>query len=250
MEVSVVIITKNEEKNISDCLESAFLISKDVIVADTGSTDNTVAVATKKGANVILINWEGYGKARNEAASVGLNDWIFALDADERITPALADAIKKLTLIENNILYGCRRESFLINKKIKHGDWGRDKVYRLYNKQFTRWDLVAVHENIISVGLKKQLIAGSILHYTMDSLETYKLKTLHYAHLSAEKYFSQHKKATFIKRFLSPIFAFLQTYLFRLGFLDGKEGFLIAKHSALYVWSKYDLLKKMKKIKE
>jgi len=241
MKISVVIITKNEEKNIEACIESASLISSDIIVADTGSNDDTVLLAKQKGATVIQIEWNGYGNARNQAAKEANNNWIFALDADERITPALAKSIEKLAL-EDDVLYGCKRESFLVDKKIKHGDWGRDKVYRLYNKNKTAWDLAAVHENIIAEGLKKQLIGGSILHYTMDSLETYYSKTINYARLSAEKYYSQNKKATFIKRFISPAFVFLQTYLFRLGFLDGKEGFIIAKYSALYVWSKYDLL--------
>lgn len=245
MEISVVIITKNEEKNISDCLESAFLISNNVIVADTGSTDNTITIATKRGANVISIAWNGYGNARNEAAKNAINDWIFALDADERITHTLAAKINSLELINANILYGCKRESFLINKKIEYGDWGRDKVYRLYNKQSTQWDLALVHENIISTGLTKQQIAGSLLHYTMDSLQKYRLKTLRYAQLSAEKYFIQQKKATFVKRYVSPVFVFIQTYIFRLGFLDGREGFVIAQYSALYVWTKYNLLHKM-----
>ncbi len=245
MDISIVIITKNEEKNISDCLEGAYLISKDVIVVDTGSSDKTVQIASQKGAKVVVIEWNGYGNARNEAANNALNNWIFALDADERITPTLADNIKRLKLTDNKVLYGCKRESFLVQKKIKHGDWGRDKVYRLYNKQITQWDLVSVHENINVKGLTKQLIGGSLLHYTMDSLETYKLKKLRYAQLSAEKYFSQHKKATFVKRFLSPMFVFIQTYLLRLGFLDGKEGFIIAKYSAQYVWTKYNLLNEM-----
>ena len=244
MKLSVVIITKNEGKNIEACIESASLISADIIVADTGSNDNTVALAKQMGATVIQIGWNGYGTARNEAANRAKNDWVFALDADERITNALAESIKTLTL-DDEVLYGCKRESFLVKKKIKYGDWGRDKVYRLYNKKTTSWDLAAVHENIVSEGLIKQLIDGSILHYTMDSLETYKLKTLNYAKLSAEKYFSQHKKASLLKRFISPIFVFIQTYLFRLGFLDGREGFVIAKYSALYVWMKYDLLYKM-----
>ena len=248
MEISVVIITKDEEKNIAECLESAFLISKNVIVADTGSTDNTVSLAKSRGANVVLLDWTGYGNARNEAAKAALNNWILALDADERITPTLASSIKKLMLINDSILYGFKRESFLVNKKIKYGDWGRDKVFRLYNKQITSWDLTPVHEDIISKGVKKEIIQGSLLHYTMDSIETFYNKTINYANLSAAKYFNQHKKATIIKRFGSPIFAFIQSYFIRLGFLDGSEGYIIAKYSAFYVWKKYDLLYKMNRV--
>ena len=250
MEISVVIIAKNEEKNIIECLESALLISRDVIVADTGCTDNTVALAKSKGATVVFLAWNGYGNARNEAAKVAKYDWIFALDADERITPSLANSIMKLSLNEKSILYGCKRESFLVNKKIKHGDWGRDKVFRLYNRQLTSWDLAPVHENILQKGLTKKIIEGSLLHYTMDSIDTFYKKTINYATLSASKYFQQHKKATFIKRFGSPLFAFLQSYLLRLGCLDGIEGYIIAKYSAFYVWKKYELLSKMYKVKE
>ena len=245
MNISVVIITKNEEKNISDCLKSAFLISKNVIVADSGSTDNTVVIAKEMGADVLRVNWQGYGNTRNEGAKYALHEWILALDADERITPLLANEINKLQFNDDAILYGFRRESFLVKKKIQYGDWGRDKVFRLYNKQKTTWDLATVHENIITTGLKKQIIRGSILHYTMDSIESFYNKTIHYANLSATKYFNQQKKATFIKRFGSPLFAFIQCYILRLGFLDGVAGFIIAKYSAFYVWKKYDLLRKM-----
>ena len=246
MEISVVIIAKNEEKNIVECLESAFLISKNVIVADTGSTDNTVTLAKSKGASVVFLDWNGYGNARNEAAKTSQNDWILSLDADERVTTSLANSIKQLSLTDNSVLYGFKRESFLVNKKIKHGDWGRDKVFRLYHKQFTSWDLTPVHEDIISKGMKKKIIQGSLLHFTMDSIETFYNKTINYANLSATKYFNQHKKATIIKRFGSPIFAFIQSYFIRLGFLDGSEGYIIAKYSAFYVeWGLCEVIVKV-----
>jgi len=242
--ISVVIIAKNEENNIADCVASALQISNDVVVADTGSIDNTIEIAEKAGARVIQLQWLGYGLTRNKATEFAHNNWIFVADADERITKTLATTIHQLVLDEK-LVYGCKRESFLMNKKVRFGEWGRDKVYRLYNKNHTKWDDVNVHENLETNHLQKRIITGSLLHYTMESMEEYYGKTEIYARLSAEKYLIKNKKSSWIKKYISPIFSFIQNYIFRLGFLDGKVGFIIAKESCKYVYLKYAYLQKL-----
>ena len=240
--ISVIIITKNEADNIVDCILSAQQISKDIIIADSGSTDNTQALALQNGARLLKITWQGYGHTRNEAAKIAANNWILALDADERITEKLAHIINNLTLNNTNAVFGCKRENFLAAKKIKYGEWGRDKIYRLYNRQYASWDLMLVHENVIGNSIQKILLNGSVLHYTMKDMAEYQAKSILYAKLSAQKYFKEGKKASLIKRFISPVFSFIQNYIFRFGFLDGKEGFTIAYISAVYNFNKYKFL--------
>lgn len=243
--ISVIIIAKNEADNITDCIISAKQISKDIIVADSGSTDKTQQFAIKAGAKFLPVIWTGYGQARNDAANFAANNWIVALDADERITPELAASIKSLSLSDDKILYGFKRVNFLANKKIVFGEWGRDKLYRLYNKKQASWNLVLVHENIVGAGLTKKIIPGQLLHYTMKDVKEYYAKTILYAQLSAAKYVAQGKKPTLLKRFISPAFSFAQNYLFRFGFLDGKEGLIIAKTTSRYIYLKYKFLKEL-----
>ena len=241
-QISVVIIAKNEMQNIGDCIMSAKLVSNDIIVADSGSEDGTQTLVLKYGARLHETTWKGYGQTRNEAAALTINKWILALDADERISPELATAINGCLMDNNKILFGFKRKSFLARKKIRFGEWGRDRVYRLYNKDQANWDAQLVHENITGNGIVKKLIPGELLHYTMKDMEEYQAKTILYANLSAKKYADQGKKATWIKRYVSPVFSFIQNYLFRLGFLDGKEGLIIAYTSAKYVFLKYKFL--------
>lgn len=246
--ISVIIIAKNEEANIVDCIQSAQLISNNIVVADSGSTDNTVLLAKQHGATVMATDWKGYGPTRNYAANCATHDWIFALDADERITPALAKAIHLLNLTNTNVVYGCKRSSFLMQHQVKFGEWGRDKVYRLYNKHCAHWNTAIVHENLtMEAQVSKQLVEGNLLHYTMANMTEYQNKTLVYAQLSAEKYLLENKNSSLMKRYVSPLFSFIQNYVFRLGFLDGKAGWVIAITSAKYVYLKYTYLHQLNK---
>lgn len=243
--ISVIIIAKNEAENIVACIKSARLISDDVIVADSGSDDGTTSLIVDAGAKLLPVEWKGYGQTRNEAAGIAANDWILALDADERITPALSTAVNNLSFTDSKLLYGFKRENFLAEKKIRFGEWGRDTVYRLYNKQAAWWDDMLVHEHIIGNGIHKKILPGSLLHYTMKDMEEYQKKTDLYARLSADKYALQGKKALLIKRFIAPVFSFVQNYIFRLGFLDGRNGLLIAYSTSHYVFLKYKFLKQL-----
>jgi len=243
--ISVIIIAKNEAKNIISCITSAHLISNDVIVADSGSKDETAKLVLLAGARLLTVNWKGYGETRNMAAAAAINDWILAIDADERVTKELASHINKLYLNENKFLYGFKRINYLGDKQIKYGEWGTDKTYRLYNKKYAAWNHQLVHETIVGVEIRKIIIKGKLLHYTMKDLPEYYAKTILYAQLSAEKYSAQGKKASFIKRFISPLFSFIINYIFRLGFLDGKEGFIVAYTSSRYIFLKYKILNNM-----
>ena len=248
--ISVVIITKNEADNITDCISNVRLVSDDIIVVDSGSTDTTVKLAEQAGARVIPIKWNGFGDARNIGAANARYDWILSVDADERVASDLALSIKNSDKDDCHVVYGFKRRSFFLGKKIRFGEWGKDSVYRLYNRNHVSWDRSAVHEELTGENITKKMLNGIVEHYTVTSEAENKEKTARYAILSAEKYFAQGKRATIPKRYVSPAFNFFKSYFLLLGFLDGKPGFIIAQSAYRYALLKYDLLHKLNKAKK
>ena len=240
--ISIIIITKNEADNITDCINSCRKVAADVIVVDSGSTDGTVRLAELAGARVINISWAGFGAARNAGAKNARNNWILAIDADERITSSMAGSLATFANNDDRHIYGFKRQSFFLGQKIRFGTWGRDSVYRLYNRNRVSWDLSAVHEQLAGSGTVCQILPGIIEHYTVASKDENDEKTTRYAALSAEKYLEQGRRATFVKRFISPVFEFIKSYFLLLGFLDGRPGYIIAMSSARYVFLKYSML--------
>ncbi len=247
--ISVIIITKNEADNISNCIKSARLISNDIIIVDSGSTDATIGNARQAGAKVISIEWTGFGAARNTGAASAHNDWVLAIDADERVTENMSTTLKKINFNDDFAIYGFKRQNYFLGKKVRFGQWGRDTVYRLYNRRHVSWDLSPVHEHLIGEHTNKQMLKGSIDHYPVIREEQNREKTIRYATLNAEKYFKQGKRSTLEKRYLSPVFDFVKSYIFLLGFLDGKQGFVIARSTSRYVQLKYRFLHQLNKSK-
>lgn len=237
--LSVVIITCNEEHNIADCIRSVKLVSDDIIVVDAFSNDQTVNLAMASGAKVFSTEWKGFGFSRNLGAIKAKNDWILALDADERITEKLARSIRKLKFSESNCIYRFRRKNFLGKKEIRFGTLGFETVKRIYNRNHAQWDLTLVHEKLESAYPSKKLVKGHINHFGLKSETDYGSKAVLYAQMSAEKYFIRGKKTSLFKRYASPLFNAVKSYIFQLGFLDGRTGWISAKTIALYSWLKY-----------
>jgi len=243
--ISTVIITRNEAKNIYDCIRSAQTVSDDVVVVDCGSEDNTVALAEKAGATVVQVQWQCYGHSRNTGAAAATYDWILALDADERVSPELADYLQELSP-EKNTVYAIKRTNYFAETPLRFGTPGFEKLTRLYHRHTAQWDLVPVHEKL-QTSAKRKIIQTPILHYGIDGLQEHLQKKEWYAWLSAEKYRQQQKQATIVKRFLAPAFDGLKSYLFQAGFLDGKKGWQIASTITYYTWLKYHLLHQLNK---
>ena len=245
-QISVVIITKNEAGNIVACIESAKKLSNDIIVVDSGSEDATVSLAQRAGAKVKAIVWNGYGHARNKGAKLASNEWIFSLDADERITDELAHYIKDLDTGNTNCIYGFKRTNFFNDQQLKHGSLGHESVFRLYNKRFTQWNNEPVHEKLF---FKKGAIIiklkPALLHFGIRDLDYYEQKKMNYAYLCAIKYFRHGRKAPWFFRLVSPAFHFFQSFILRLGFLDGQAGYITARINAAYTFKKYDHLCRM-----
>jgi glycosyltransferase involved in cell wall biosynthesis len=243
--ISVVIITKNEALKIADCINSAWQLSDDIIVVDSGSTDNTIAVAKQCGANVICTEWECFGASRNKGADAAAHNWILSLDADERVTPALASQILNMqTPLPENVC-GFYRENYFANKKIRFGLWGHDKVFRLYHRRYNAWNTVLIHEQLTADKKQKKMLQAHLLHYTVKDKKEYMAKLKHYALLSSYANKQSGKKAGIVKRFLSPVINFLRSFILLFGFLDGKEGYIIAAYSTYYTWLKYHYLHRL-----
>ncbi len=244
MNISVVIITKNEAHIIGNTLQSLEPVIKDVVVVDSGSSDDTVKICRQHNATVIETVWAGYGINKNKGIAAAKHDWILSLDADEAIDEDLKRSLQQLQLQDENEVFNIRFKNFFCNKWIRFGEWGFDTHVRLFNRKKVQWNNVEVHENLVfPPGVKITTLKGHILHYTANNRREYTEKMTGYARMNAKKYFEAGKKATFFKQYLSPVFAFLQHYIFRLGFLDGKEGFIIAKTTSLYTYQKYHYLK-------
>lgn len=246
MDISVVIITKNEAHIIGNTLKSLQPVISDIVIVDSGSTDDTISICKQMNATVIETDWSGYGINKNRGIAAAKYDWILSLDADEAIDETLQQSLLQLSLQNESEVFDIRFKNFFCNKWIRFGEWGFDWHIRLFNRRKVHWNNVAVHENLVfpeDVVVSK--LKGNILHYTVQSRQEYDAKTDHYARMNAKKYAEAGKRPNIFKQYFSPVFAFVQHYIFRLGFLDGREGFIIAKTTARYTFLKYRYLKEM-----
>ena len=244
--VSVVIICKNEAAVIGATLQSLQGVSDDIIVYDNGSTDDTVAIAKGFNVQVHQGSWEGFGKTKTKANSLAKHDWILSLDADERIDTDLKKSLLAFQPTGNRVVYDLRFKNFLGDKLLKYGEWGHDYHIRLFNRTIVQWNNEPVHETLlIPPDVKAIRMNGCILHKTMKDLHEYAHKMVHYAMLSADKYYQKGKKASWFKIRLSPGFNFLNYYVLKLGFLDGHAGYICARMTAHYTFLKYARLREL-----
>jgi len=229
-QLSVVIISKNEEKFIADAVKSA-LFADEVLVLDSGSIDGTCAVAQQLGAKVLHQDWLGFGAQKNKAVELAKNDWVFVLDSDERITPELQSEILNILKESTADGYHVARLNNFFGKNIRHCGLYPDYSIRLFNRCKGRFNDVTVHESVQIQG-KTDKLKNHMLHLAFNTVSEFTDKQRKYAKLSQ-------KKKNLIKAFISPIWTFLKIYIFRLGFLEGWRGFIIAKVYAQYTFWKY-----------
>ncbi|MBX2933045.1 MAG: glycosyltransferase family 2 protein [Ferruginibacter sp.] len=248
MDISTIIICKNGSAHLKETLASVQGIGNEIILYDSGSTDDSVKIASSYGANVIYSKWEGYGRNRYKAAMIAKNDWILMIDTDEVINETLKNAILNIDLRNDDIVYKMRYRNFYGKTQIRFGEWGNDSHIRMANRKNVNTDQEIVHEKLfLNPGLKIVTLNGYINHYTVNNCIDYAHKMMEYAWLSADKYHQQDKQASIVKIYFSPLFAFLQNYFFKLGFLDGRKGFICATMTAWYTFLKYTKLKELNK---
>jgi glycosyltransferase involved in cell wall biosynthesis len=244
--ISIVIICKNEADVLAATLQSVHGVTDDVIVYDNGSTDNTPEVARGFNVRVFQGSWEGFGKTKTKANNLAKYDWILSLDADEQADEKLKDFLLGFEPGNQQVVYSFRFKNFLGSKLLLHGEWGNDYHTRLFNRTIVQWNDEPVHETLQVPGnIKVIRMPGAILHQTAKDLQEYAQKTVHYAQLSAEKYFRQGRKSSWFKNRLSPGFNFVNYYILKLGFLDGFEGYVCAKMTAHYTFLKYAMLREL-----
>jgi glycosyltransferase involved in cell wall biosynthesis len=238
MKISATIITLNEEENIAEAIRS-LTFADEIVVVDSESTDLTVDIAHNLGARVLVQKWLGYAAQKNFAAQQASHEWIFNLDADERISPELAHEIEGLKQQQalDITAFEMPRRVFYLGKWIKHSGWYPDYKIRLYNRTQAQWQGDYVHESVKTTG-KVARLRSNLLHYTVRNASEHHQRIDRYTTLAAEEAFAKDKSTSWFSILLSPFATFIKTYLFKLGFLDGIQGVAIAYFAAHYVFLK------------
>jgi glycosyltransferase involved in cell wall biosynthesis len=236
--VSVTIITLNEADHIADAIDSAAW-ADEVIVVDSGSSDGTVDIARAKGATVSTRAWSGYIDQKNHAASLARHDWIFSLDADERLTPALAAEIRALLATEPARRgYRVPRVTFHLGRWLRTTDFYPDYQTRLYDRRAARWQGKYVHESVAVDGGTEQL-RNELLHYSYRDLRDHLDRINKYSTLAARQMHEAGRRSGPLALLVHPPAAFLRNYVLRRGFMDGTAGLAVSAVNAYSVFLKF-----------
>ncbi len=247
--LSVIIITRNEEANLADCLSSLEGIAQQIVVVDTNSTDRTLEIAQKHGALVAQpADWPGFGPQKNRALDLATGDWVLSLDADERLTPAIRSEI--LTAIQHPGEVDCfaiPRRSWYCGRFIHHSGWSPDYVDRLFKRGTARFSDDLVHERLVPNGQVVKF-ENPMLHFSFMNLTQVNEKMERYSSASANQEFLKGRKSSPFKAIIHGIWAFIRTYLLQAGFLDGPQGLSLAYANARGSFWKYIKLWRLNKV--
>lgn len=254
MKLSVCLITLNEESNLRRCLASVTRFADEVVVVDSGSTDRTTAIAAEAGARVISQPWLGYVGQKNFAIGQAAQDWIFSIDADEEVSPGLSAEIAVLKSAARDLPPPCAgyrmpRCVLYEGRWIRHGDWYPDRLVRLFRRENARFAGAKVHERLELSGEVCDL-RNELFHYSFKDRADHWQRCQTYARLWAESAFEAGKRAGPLAGPSHAAFRWVRGYLLRGGFLDGDQGWHIARMCAAEVRLKYALLRKMRQDSE
>ena len=244
--ISAIIITQNEERNISRCLESLKDVADEIIVVDSGSSDATQSICLNAGARFLHHDWEGYDRQKNYANSLASHSWILSIDADEALSPQLRHNLQlmKQQGFPPLTVFSVNRLTNYCGHWIHHCGWYPDARIRLWPAGIASWD-GEVHEELrFSVSVSHASLSGDLLHYSYYSVAEHASRTAKYATLAGEKAFHQgqrYNKGLALK----TAWSFLRSYLLRLGFLDGRAGYTVCKISSFYTLIKYARLREL-----
>jgi glycosyltransferase involved in cell wall biosynthesis len=240
--VSAVIMARDEAKNIEAAIESVSFADQ-IVVADTGSRDNTIELARNAGAEVHSIDFDGFGTSKNKALEFCDEDWILFLDADERVSPELAENIvEKLAGNSGFDGYAVNRLSYFLGKPVRHSGWHPEYVLRLFKNGRGRFSNRLVHESVELNGSSGKL-DGFLYHHSYENLGQYIEKMNSYSSLNAREMYENGRRWHFSDLIVHPAATFFKMYIFRAGFLDGVNGFLLAILSSYHVFVKYAKLR-------
>lgn len=253
--LSVILIANNEANNILDCLASVSFADQ-IVVVDSGSTDNTVELARSVGAHVVqTTDWPGFGAQKNRALDLATCDWVFSIDADERVTPELAEQLKAAikNAIKNNIkndskgnnhidqhdAYDIPRLTQFCGQWIRHCGWTPDRVLRLFKRGSARFSNDLVHERIVQSQGTCGKLTTPMLHFSYPTPASYWRKLDQYSQAWAKQRHLEGKQTSMLRAAMSGLVAFVRTYFVRLGFLDGALGFAVCTMQAQSAFGKY-----------
>jgi (heptosyl)LPS beta-1,4-glucosyltransferase len=237
--VTATIITKDEADTIADALRS-LAWADEIIVVDAESTDETVTIARQFTSRVYVRAWKGYVDQKNHAASLATHDWIFSLDADERVPRELADEIRALLKSEPKVRgFRMPRVSFYLGRWMRTTDMYPDYQLRLYDRRHAHWDGMYVHESVaLNTGLAGYL-KSELQHYPYKDLSEHLIRMDRYTTLAARQMFEKGKRATRLELLFHPPAAFARNYILKRGFRDGKPGLIISLVNSYYVMLKF-----------
>lgn len=239
MGLSVILITKNEEANLKDCLES-ISFANEIIVVDSQSSDKTIEIAQSFGAKVEnTSDWPGFGPQKNRALNLATQDWVLSIDADERVTPKLKDEI--LSVINSTTsadCYAIPRLSWYCGRFMKHSGWYPDYVDRLFKRGSAKFSDHLVHERLLPTGSVKKL-NNHFLHYSYRNFEQVLKKVDTYSTASAQQAFEKGRRGSLAQALLHGFWSFFRTYIIKKGFLDGQYGLALAISNAATSYYKY-----------
>lgn len=237
--LSVVVITKNEEKNIERCLKSVQPVADETLVVDSFSTDRTPEICQNFGVHFIQTKWKGYAATKNFANQKAQYDWILSIDADEALSPNLQDSILKAKE-RSDEFFKFNRFTNYCGQWIKHSGWYPELKLRLFNRNLAHWTGDYVHETLeIDHKGKIPVLPGHCYHYSYYSIEEHINQANNFSTLAAQELKRKNRSPGFFRILFKPPFKFIQMYFFKLGFLDGFYGFCIAMISAYTVFLKY-----------
>lgn len=220
--LSAVLITLNAASQMEPCLRS-LAFCDEIVIVDSGSSDDTVYLGEKYGARVIQSEWLGFGPQKQFAVTQAKHDWVLCIDADERVSDELRESIAAALLAPTAHAYRFPRCNRFMGRYLRHGEGYPDWSLRLFHRAYARWSGDAVHEKVLTDAPVGEL-RGDLLHDSAESLDTYLAKQNRYTTLAAQEALASGKRASAVKLLLSPALRFIKFYFLRLGFLDGLSG--------------------------
>lgn len=239
MRLSVIIITRNEQANITECLQT-LAFADELIVVDYDSMDQTAELARRMGARVhVTRDWPGFGKQKNRALALAQGDWVLSIDADERVSPELAKEIKSAIRQNSNVCYDIPRLTQFGGQWIRHCGWTPDRVVRLFRKNDTLFSDDLVHERVLIGETPLKHMSGYLLHYSYPTLSHYWRKLEQYSQAWAQQRYARGQKTSMLRAAAAGFVAFQKSYVFKLGFLDGSMGFAVCCMQAQAAFGKY-----------
>ena len=239
-QISAVIITKNEERNIGRCLDSLAGVADQILVVDSSSTDDTVNICREKGAQVYTRSWHGYSDQKNWGNDQAEHDWILSIDADEALSDELKESIVKARSADQ-WNYSMARLANYCGQWIHHSGWYPDRKFRLFDRRQTKWR-GDIHETLVTDGDDPKLLRGDLLHYSYYTIDEHVAQANRFSGIAARSMYVNATRPSLVNVLFNPFFRFFKFYFLKRGFLDGFAGFTISSIAAYEVFLKYTKL--------